>query len=73
MPMNATLGLLAITSQRRTTGGPISRETDSPLSLTKCPCDPYSGRFPQRMIGRQISDLVAVLGSMQIIAAELDR
>ena len=29
--------------------------------------------FPQLMVGHQISDLVAILGSLNIIAAELDR
>ena len=29
--------------------------------------------FPPLIVGHQISDVVAVLGSMQIIAAELDR
>ena len=29
--------------------------------------------FPYLMVGHQISDVVAVLGSLNIIAAELDR
>ncbi len=29
--------------------------------------------FPQLVVGHQISDVVAILGSLNIIAAELDR
>lgn len=37
------------------------------------PCFINYQAFPKMMVGHQISDVVAVLGSMHIIAAELDR
>ena len=40
---------------------------------TRPPSYIHFAAFPYLMVGHQVSDVVAVLGSLNIIAAELDR
>jgi len=40
---------------------------------TRPPSYIHFALFPQLIVGHQVSDVVAVLGSLNIIAAELDR
>ena len=49
------------------------RDERDELGRTRPPSFIHFAMFPYLMVGHQLSDVVAVLGSLNIIAAELDR